>query len=97
MPGRMTEQRSQFGRGLVGAWVGPSHSIDISKQINQKGISLKGIFGRRIWETWEHLAALVEHKKVKLNDVITHTFSLNQYKKAFEQVHGDAGKVLLKP
>ena len=72
-------------------------SIDISKQINQKGISLKGIFGRRIWETWEHLAALVEHKKINLNDVITHTFSLDQYKEAFEQVHGDAGKVLLKP
>jgi len=72
-------------------------TIDISKHINQKGIHLKGVFGRRIWETWEHLAALVEHKKVNLTDIITHRFPLDQYQKAFQQINKNAGKVLLIP
>jgi threonine 3-dehydrogenase len=72
-------------------------TIDISKHINQKGIYFKGIFGRRIWESWEHLAVLVEHKKVNLADIITHRFPLDQYQKAFQQINKNAGKVLLIP
>ncbi|MEM2927093.1 MAG: alcohol dehydrogenase catalytic domain-containing protein [Candidatus Bathyarchaeia archaeon] len=72
-------------------------SINISKQINIKGATIKGIFGRRIWETWEHLASLVMAKRIDLSGVITHRFPIEKYEEAFKQVHGNAGKVLFKP
>lgn len=66
-------------------------------RFNQKGIYFKGIFGRRIWETWEHLAALVESKKISLTEIITHKFPLDQYQGAFQQINKNAGKILLIP
>ncbi len=72
-------------------------SVNISKQINLKGVTLKGVFGRRIWETWEHLSSLVAAKRIDLSGVITHRFPLEQFQEAFVQVHGRAGKVVFVP
>jgi threonine 3-dehydrogenase len=69
-------------------------SVNISKQINLKGVTLKGVFGRRIWETWEHLSSLVAAKRIDLTGIITHHFPLEAFQEAFGQVHGRAGKVL---
>ncbi len=85
------------GRLVTVGHVSQPVSINISRQINLKGVALKGVFGRRIWETWEHLASLVAHKRVDLSRVITHRFPLDAYEAAFQQVHGDAGKVLFIP
>jgi threonine 3-dehydrogenase len=71
--------------------------VNVSRQINMKGVALKGVFGRRIWETWEHLSSLVASKRIDLSSVITHRFPLDAYQDAFAQVHGDAGKVLFVP
>jgi threonine 3-dehydrogenase len=71
--------------------------VNISKQINLRGVALKGVFGRRIWETWEHLASLVVAKRIDLAGVITHRFPLEAFQDAFAQVHGQAGKVLFVP
>jgi hypothetical protein len=30
-------------------------AIDIAAYVNKKGITLRGIFGRRLWDTWEQL------------------------------------------
>lgn len=68
--------------------------FNISKQINMKGVTIKGVFGRRIWETWEHLSSLVESKRIDLSGIITHRFPLEEYQEAFRQVHEKAGKVL---
>jgi threonine 3-dehydrogenase len=71
--------------------------VNISKNIVLKGITIKGVFGRRIWETWEHLASLVEAKRINLSGIITHRFPLVEYEEAFRQVHGKAGKVVFIP
>jgi threonine 3-dehydrogenase len=72
-------------------------NVNVSKNIVLKGIEIKGVFGRRIWETWEHLSSLVEAKKISLSGIITHRFPLTEYEEAFRQVHDKAGKVLLIP
>jgi threonine 3-dehydrogenase len=72
-------------------------NVNVSKNIVLKGIEIKGVFGRRIWETWEHLASLVEAKRINLSGIITHRFPLVEYEEAFRQVHGHAGKVVLTP
>jgi threonine 3-dehydrogenase len=72
-------------------------NVNVSKDIVLKGIEIKGVFGRRIWETWEHLSSLVEAKRISLSGIITHRFPLIEYEEAFRQVHDKAGKVLLIP
>jgi threonine 3-dehydrogenase len=69
-------------------------SVNISKQINLRGVTLKGVFGRRIWETWEHLSSLVAAKRIDLSGVVTHRYPLDAFEEAFAQVHGRAGKVV---
>jgi len=59
--------------------------------------TIKGVFGRRIWETWEHLSSLDESKKINLSRIITHRFPLEEYQDAFRKVRDKAGKVLLIP
>jgi threonine 3-dehydrogenase len=71
--------------------------LHVARQINLKGVAWKGIFGRRIWETWEHLAALVAAQRIDLGRVITHRFPLEGFDQAFAQVHGEAGKILFTP
>ncbi len=85
------------GRVVTIGHVSRPISLNISRQINLKGVSLKGVFGRRIWETWEHLSSLVAAKCIDLSAVITHRFPLEAYEEAFAQVHGRAGKVLFLP
>ncbi len=85
------------GRLVTVGHVSRPVSVNISRQINLKGVALKGVFGRRIWETWEHLGALVAHKRIDLSAVITHRYTLADYELAFQQVHKDAGKVLFIP
>ncbi len=85
------------GRVVTIGHVARPVSVNISKQINLRGVSLKGVFGRRIWETWEHLASLVAAKRIDLAGVITHRFPLEAFHEAFAQVHGQAGKVLFLP
>ena len=85
------------GRVVTIGHVARPVSVNISKQINLRGVALKGVFGRRIWETWEHLASLVAAKRIDLAGVITHRFPLEAFQEAFAQVHGQAGKVLFVP
>ena len=72
-------------------------SINITRDFNQKGISIKGIFGRKIWSTWYELNSLVESGKIDLSSVITHRFPYSEFDKAFAATSGDAGKVMLYP
>lgn len=69
--------------------------FDVMKDINIKGITIKGIFGRRIWNTWWNLTSLIVSKKINLLDVVTHCYTFSQCDEAFEQIKKGSGKVLL--
>lgn len=87
----------QEGRVLVAGLLPDPVKVDVTKDIALKGIEIKGIFGRRVWKTWEHLSSLVETRRINLSGIITHRFPLTEYEAAFRQVHDKAGKVLLIP
>jgi threonine 3-dehydrogenase len=72
-------------------------AIDIAAYINKKGITLRGIFGRRLWSTWEQLLLLVESGRLDLSGLVTHRRPLEAADSAVELLTGDAGKVLLVP
>jgi threonine 3-dehydrogenase len=69
-------------------------SIDWSKVVF-KGLFIKGIYGREMYETWYKMAAMVR-SGLDLTPVITHRFPVAQYQQAFEVMgSGQSGKVLL--
>jgi threonine 3-dehydrogenase len=71
--------------------------IDIAAHINKKGITLRGIFGRRLWETWEQTMLLLDSGRLDLDWLITHRMPLDRIDEAVGLLTGDAGKVLLIP
>lgn len=71
--------------------------IDIAAYINKKQVTLRGIFGRRIWDTWEQLTLLVESGKVDLSWLVSHRLPLSDADQAIDLLTGEANKVLLVP
>ena len=60
-----------------------------------KGLTLKGIYGREMFETWYKMAALIQ-SGLDLNPIITHHFKVDDFKQGFEVMcSGQSGKVIL--
>lgn len=71
--------------------------LDVTTTLISRGITLRGSWGRSIWETWHRLAALVVAEKVDLAGLVTHRLPLSGLPEALELMKGEAGKVLLDP
>jgi threonine 3-dehydrogenase len=71
--------------------------IDIARWINKKGITLRGIYGRRLWQSWDQLMLLIQSGRLDLDWLVTHRLPLRSADEAVHLLTGDAGKVLLIP
>ena len=68
--------------------------IDWSKVIF-KGLVIKGIYGRKMHETWYKMSALLQGG-LDISEIITHRMSVLDYEKGFEAMNsGKSGKVIL--
>jgi threonine 3-dehydrogenase len=74
-----------------------SFSLDVTEVLISGGITLRGSWGRSIWETWNVLSSLVVAGKVDLAGLITHELPLDRLPEALDLMRGEAGKVLLNP
>jgi threonine 3-dehydrogenase len=73
-------------------------SIDIDDRVIFKGATLHGIVGRRLWETWYRMRALLRSGRVDLEPLITHRMTLDDYETAFDlMASGNTGKVVMFP
>jgi len=64
-------------------------------QVIFKGLAIKGIYGREMFETWYKMANLLQ-SGVDITPVITHHFPAADYLAAFETMgSGQSGKVIL--
>jgi len=69
-------------------------AIDWSEVIF-KGLTLRGIYGREMFETWYKMSSLLQ-SGLELGPVITHHFAAEEYERAFETTaSGQSGKVIL--
>ncbi|MEM0910600.1 MAG: L-threonine 3-dehydrogenase [Pseudomonadota bacterium] len=60
-----------------------------------KGLTIKGIYGREMFETWYKMVSLLQ-SGLNLNPIITHQFDVQDYSEGFEVMEsGQSGKVLL--
>ncbi|HEY8396037.1 MAG TPA: L-threonine 3-dehydrogenase, partial [Bacilli bacterium] len=72
--------------------------IDFSKDVVHKGISIYGVTGRRIYETWYQVKELIESGKLHLDKIITHELPLRDINRAGEIMgSGACGKIVLIP
>ncbi len=60
-----------------------------------KGLTLKGIYGREMYETWYHMEKMLI-SGLDVSPVITHRFPADDFQKAFDIMEaGNCGKVIL--
>jgi threonine 3-dehydrogenase len=83
---------------LLGLPIGPV-SLDLNELVIMKGVTMHGIFGRRIWETWEHTSRLLgPGGGVDVTPLITHHIGLEDVEEAMELLkQGECGKIVIYP
>lgn len=60
-----------------------------------KGLFLKGVYGREMFETWYKMIAMLQ-SGLDISPVLTHEFKIDDFQKAFEVMDsGNSGKVIL--
>lgn len=71
--------------------------IDIAKYMVTREITLRGLYGRQIPNTWYQAYELIKAGKVDIRPVITHRFPLDRYEEAFRLAESKrCGKILFK-
>ena len=64
-------------------------------QVIFKGLVIKGIYGREMFETWYKMASMLQ-SGLNVRPVITHRLGVNDYREGFEIMNsGKSGKVIL--
>lgn len=59
------------------------------------GLEIKGIYGRKVWDTWYKMTAMTE-AGLDISGIITHRFNIINYREAFRtMLSGQSGKVIL--
>ena len=70
--------------------------IDFAREIIFKGITLYGVIGRRMYETWHQMRRYLTAGLLDPRPVMTHRFPLTRIAEALDAIRaGDAGKVIL--
>jgi len=73
-------------------------SLNFSEDIIFKGITVQGINGRRMYQTWYQMTALLKAGKLDLHPVITDRISMKDFSKGMERLKtGEASKILMYP
>jgi len=74
----------------------PPNDVAIDwNQVIFKGLLIKGIYGREMFETWYKMASLIQGG-LDLKPMVTHQFSIDDFQQGFDMMgSGQSGKVIL--
>lgn len=74
----------------------PSRAMEVNwSDIILKAITIRGVYGRQMFETWRKMLALL-HAGLDLAPLITHRVAANDYQTGFDAVlSGQSGKVVI--
>lgn len=97
VPSAVTSMFDAMNHGGKVAMLGippPNMNVDWSKVIF-KGLVIKGIYGREMFETWYKMASLIQ-SGLDLTPMITHEMPMKDFQTGFEiMASGQSGKVVL--
>lgn len=84
-----------YGGHIAILGIPPGNTAIDWSQVIFKGLIMKGIYGREMYETWFKMVNMLE-SGLDLKPIITHRFKVDDYKEAFElMASGQSGKILL--
>jgi len=90
----MIDSMANGGRIAMLGILNDDVAIDWGKVIF-KGLFLKGIYGREMFETWYKMAAMIQ-SGLDISPIITHRFAIDDFRQGFEVMgSGNSGKVIL--
>ena len=74
----------------------PPQEIPIDwNEIIFKGLTIKGIYGREMYETWYKMIAMLQ-SGLDISPIITHRFKVDDFEQGFQTMNsGQSGKVIL--
>jgi threonine 3-dehydrogenase len=92
---RLMLETMNHGGKIAMLGIPPSEcSIDWN-QVIFKGLLIKGIYGREMYETWYKMVSMIQ-SGLDLTPIITHRFSIDDFQTGFETMaSGNSGKVVL--
>lgn len=71
-------------------------SLDIAENIIFKGITVQGIVGRRLYDTWYTMKSLLASGKLDISPILTHKLPFEEFEAGMELMRsGQCGKVVL--
>ena len=99
-PNAIRDGFSVLRSGGTAAMLGiPSNEIrlDLAKLVIFKGITILGINGRRMYETWYQMENLLLSERLELEPIITHVLDMEDYEHGLKMMQtGEAIKVVIK-
>jgi len=73
-------------------------AVDLSNLVIEKGVRVHGVFGRRIYDTWERTQDLLRSGALDVAPILTHRLDLADWQQGFDLLGSrHAGKVVLTP
>jgi threonine 3-dehydrogenase len=97
VPSALRDMLAKMNNGGKVAMLGiPPNDVAVDwNQVIFKGLTIKGIYGREMFETWYKMASLIQGG-LDLSPIITHQFSLDEFQQGFDTMgSGQSGKVIL--
>ncbi len=97
VPSALNSMLENMNNGGKIAMLGiPPSAVPIDwNQVIFKGLTIKGIYGREMFETWYKMASLIQ-SGLNLDPIITHQFDIDDFQQGFETMgSGQSGKVIL--
>ena len=72
--------------------------LDFANDIIMKGITIQGISGRKIFESWKQTSEFITSNILDISKLITHSFKFEDFETAFTLLKsGKCGKIILYP
>ncbi len=91
---QLLEVMNHGGRVALLGIMNGEEAIDWS-QVVFKGLLLKGIYGREMYETWYKMVAMLQ-SGLDISPVVTHRFPIAEFQRGFDVMRsGKSGKVIL--
>ena len=73
-------------------------TMELSEQVIMRGLTLQGITGRRMFDTWYKTRSLLSTGKLDIAPLLTHRLPMTRYDEAMRILHeGNCGKVVMLP
>ena len=97
VPSAFTTMLEHMNHGGKVALLGipPANTAIDWNQVIFKGLEIKGIYGREMFETWYKMIAMLQ-SGLDLTPILTHHYPVTEFKKGFEiMLSGQSGKVIL--